>query len=307
MSLTYIQAISLGFPNVNCHSMGDGSIYSEIVWDGGSALPTQATLDAYIASYNPAAQPISVADAVQISPAAGNVLQVFNGNTWSTTITALSNLADVAVTTEITGQVLQYNGANWTNANVSASAQAGSYSAMPTAGNTGRLYIATDTDAVFANTGSKWINCSGPVSQVISSKISPKSSTAKVNTTNAVPTTSTGTLLWTLNVAPKYTSSTINISGDVFVSADAYGAHVSIGAFSNSTCLGVATNYVSGGGSMLGFTFNDTPATTANVTYTLRGWADGYWGAWYVATDSTPKFGGKLANNSVTITDINNK
>jgi hypothetical protein len=47
---TYIEAISKGFPAVQCHAIGDGSVYSDIVWDGGSALPSQAVLDEWIAA-----------------------------------------------------------------------------------------------------------------------------------------------------------------------------------------------------------------------------------------------------------------
>jgi hypothetical protein len=51
---TYIQAIGLGFPTVQCHALGDGSVYSDIIWDGGAPMPDQATLDSWIAS-NPLA------------------------------------------------------------------------------------------------------------------------------------------------------------------------------------------------------------------------------------------------------------
>jgi hypothetical protein len=54
MSLTYIQAISIGFPAVQCHALGDGSMYSNIVWDAGSPLPSQSELDNWIAA-NPTA------------------------------------------------------------------------------------------------------------------------------------------------------------------------------------------------------------------------------------------------------------
>jgi hypothetical protein len=45
---TYIEAISKGFPTVQCHATGDGSVYSDIVWDAGPALPSQATLDEWM-------------------------------------------------------------------------------------------------------------------------------------------------------------------------------------------------------------------------------------------------------------------
>jgi hypothetical protein len=48
MAYTYIQAIGLGFPGVECHAAGDGSVYEDIIWDAGVAMPTQAELDAWI-------------------------------------------------------------------------------------------------------------------------------------------------------------------------------------------------------------------------------------------------------------------
>jgi hypothetical protein len=50
MALTYMQAISQGFPDVQCHAPGDGDVYEDIVWDAGSPLPAKATLDQWIAS-----------------------------------------------------------------------------------------------------------------------------------------------------------------------------------------------------------------------------------------------------------------
>lgn len=45
-----MQAIGIGFPGVECHSTGDGTVYTDIVWDAGLALPSQNTLDSWIAS-----------------------------------------------------------------------------------------------------------------------------------------------------------------------------------------------------------------------------------------------------------------
>lgn len=50
MATTYIEAIGKGFPNVQCHAAGDGSVYEDIVWDSGAALPSKATLDEWIAA-----------------------------------------------------------------------------------------------------------------------------------------------------------------------------------------------------------------------------------------------------------------
>jgi hypothetical protein len=48
ISYTYAQAINQGFPNVVFSSPGDGSVYDNILWISGDALPSQAQLDAWI-------------------------------------------------------------------------------------------------------------------------------------------------------------------------------------------------------------------------------------------------------------------
>lgn len=48
MKYTYIQAISLGFPGVQCHSLGEGDVYEDLVWDAGLPLPSKEALDTWI-------------------------------------------------------------------------------------------------------------------------------------------------------------------------------------------------------------------------------------------------------------------
>jgi hypothetical protein len=45
---TYIQAIGIGFPAVQAHAAGDGSVYTDLVWDAGDPIPDQSTLDQWI-------------------------------------------------------------------------------------------------------------------------------------------------------------------------------------------------------------------------------------------------------------------
>lgn len=48
--MTYIQAIGTGFPTVQCHIVGEGDIYENLIWDSGSPLPDKLTLDQWISS-----------------------------------------------------------------------------------------------------------------------------------------------------------------------------------------------------------------------------------------------------------------
>lgn len=52
--MNYIEAIGLGFPAVQCHAMGDGSVYETLVHDSGPPIPSKQTLDEWIAA-NPTA------------------------------------------------------------------------------------------------------------------------------------------------------------------------------------------------------------------------------------------------------------
>ena len=49
-SYNYIQAISLGFPAVQCICVGDGSVYENLTAVEGYVLPTQDALDQWIAA-----------------------------------------------------------------------------------------------------------------------------------------------------------------------------------------------------------------------------------------------------------------
>jgi len=47
--VTYVQALSAGFPGVYFSAMGDGSIYEDITWiEGGAPMPSKQALDDWI-------------------------------------------------------------------------------------------------------------------------------------------------------------------------------------------------------------------------------------------------------------------
>lgn len=48
--MNYIEIIGKGFPGVQCHTFGDGTIYEEIVWIRGKPMPTKAELEAWYES-----------------------------------------------------------------------------------------------------------------------------------------------------------------------------------------------------------------------------------------------------------------
>lgn len=47
--VTYVQALSAGFPGVYFSAAGDGSVYEDITWiEGGAPMPSKQTLDDWI-------------------------------------------------------------------------------------------------------------------------------------------------------------------------------------------------------------------------------------------------------------------
>lgn len=48
--MNYIEAISKGFPGVQCHSVGDDELYESLTWDSGNPIPSKGTLDEYISA-----------------------------------------------------------------------------------------------------------------------------------------------------------------------------------------------------------------------------------------------------------------
>ena len=42
---SYVEAIGERYPNCFCHAVGDGTVYENIVHDGGDSIPSQAQLD----------------------------------------------------------------------------------------------------------------------------------------------------------------------------------------------------------------------------------------------------------------------
>jgi hypothetical protein len=50
MALSYLDAITQGFPLVMAHAEGNPYIYDNIIWSGGDALPSQDDLNTWIAA-----------------------------------------------------------------------------------------------------------------------------------------------------------------------------------------------------------------------------------------------------------------
>lgn len=102
MSLTYMEAIGKGFPNVRCYAVGFGDVYEDIVWSSPNP-PSKTDLDDYILAEggivsSEALLPVAVYSD-NIPPCSGTTLipydktipQITEGTQlWSSTVTPAS-------------------------------------------------------------------------------------------------------------------------------------------------------------------------------------------------------------------------
>lgn len=65
MATNYIAAVGTNWPTCFCHALGDPTVYSNLVYDSGTAIPSQATIDAWVT-----ANPDAVAASESIQPGA---------------------------------------------------------------------------------------------------------------------------------------------------------------------------------------------------------------------------------------------
>ena len=59
-TMTYVTALGINWTNCKVSCAGDGSVYADLVWVSGDAIPSQADLDSWIATAPTPGQIISI-------------------------------------------------------------------------------------------------------------------------------------------------------------------------------------------------------------------------------------------------------
>jgi hypothetical protein len=146
---------------------------------------------------------------------------------------------------------------------------------------------------------------SGGILQTIFLGITPASGTSTIPLNNTVPTTSTGTQVWSNTITPTYTTSKISMSGAITVACSTTSRAIIACLFRGSTCIGVSMETIANSTGTSNLTFNiiDSPNTTSATTYSVRIGVSSA-ATWYVGQGTAAYFGGLLANNGVTLTEI---
>lgn len=179
----------------------------------------------------------------------------------------------------------------------------------PSFGVIGRIFISTDTIQIFRDTGISWVKLSDgnatTVARVLISSIAEISGTTTKTDANTTPLITDGTQVWSQSITPLYTTSTISIDGSVHVDHGTNARRVILALFSNTTCIGVAVEYVTSAntGRSMKISFSDSPNTTSPITYTMRVWSNNT-GTWRVGRTNTAYYNGQLANQVIKVTEL---
>lgn len=182
----------------------------------------------------------------------------------------------------------------------------GLFSALPAAGNTGRLYLATDTQRLYRDDGVSWdiILNGGPqlIRQLLGAAIPANTGTTIIPQDNTAPTNTEGTQIWTQAFTPSYTGSSVRINMTLHVDSGTNNRMIIASIFRGNTNIGVATASIATASrpQTLAMNIIDTSVSTAAVTYSCRVGVSSA-ATWYVNSDPTAFYAGLLAKHSYSI------
>jgi hypothetical protein len=182
----------------------------------------------------------------------------------------------------------------------------GLFSALPTAGNVGRLYLTTDTQRLYRDNGTSWdILMYGSIPlirQVLGAAIPANTGTTIIPQDNTAPTITEGTQIWTQAFTPSYTGSSVNINMTLDVNSGTNNRMIIASIFRGNTNIGVANVSIATAARPQILTMNiiDTSISTAAVTYSCRVGISSA-ATWYVNSNSTSFYAGLLTKHSYSI------
>lgn len=179
----------------------------------------------------------------------------------------------------------------------------GLLSALPTTGNVGRLYLATDAQQIYRDNGTTWdiIMYGGApvVRQVLSGAIPNGFTNTIIPQDNTSPLISEGTQIWSQAFTPSYTGSKVQISMTAQADSTTATRTIIASIFRNSVNLGVGSVSIitASRPQQLALNVTDVSVSTTPVTYTCRVGISSA-GTWFINQNSNPLYNGLLTKNA---------
>lgn len=147
----------------------------------------------------------------------------------------------------------------------------GLYSAIPAPGNTGNLYVATDRNITYRDTGSSWV----PLTEVLNVyRTTPiiTTTTTTLALSNALPPITSGIQIASLTVTPLSTTSIFRLQvGGTFDSSNTNSVITQM-IFQGNTCIGTGSATISATGRLqtISQSIYVVPGTTSSTTFSVR-------------------------------------
>ena len=185
----------------------------------------------------------------------------------------------------------------------------GLFSGRPIAGLANRYYLATDSQILYRDTGSAWVEVldgnGSFVKQMVTGQVFTTSGASQIPLDATTPLVTEGTMIWSTTFTPTVVNSKSIIEFTGFADSSQNTRTFIISFFRDSVCIGATTTYVTTAGRPSNFAvcIVDTSTSLTPVTYSCRVGLSGS-GTWYLNRNATQYFAGMLDKNFYKITEI---
>jgi len=181
----------------------------------------------------------------------------------------------------------------------------------PAPGNTGDVFLATDTLIMYYDNGTAWVEISSPAytgghgklinmwnGAVPQMKGSSKIPLDQHHHTDTLPTIADGTEVFSQTITPATINSKFVINLAAIIDSSASHRAVTLALFRDNVCINVISNFIeeSKKHNSMSLIYADAPATTSAITYSVRVGIS-YKATWYLAQSRYYKFGGAGASS----------
>lgn len=186
----------------------------------------------------------------------------------------------------------------------------GTFAAIPAAGIVGRLYLTTDTNLIYRDTGTAWaelMNGKQPVlRQHISGLIPALTSTTTIPLDNTPPLSTEGSSVWSQSFTPTNAASKIQIDFTCQVDSGTSNRMIAFAMFRNTTCIGVTVVSITTTARPIPVSMKvvDVAPGAGPFVYSCRAGVTGSTATWYINNNATAYFAGNLAKTAYSIQEF---
>ena len=180
----------------------------------------------------------------------------------------------------------------------------GPIASIPAAGEVGRVFISTDTNLIYRDTGVTWVQlaaATGSMRCLASAPIPAATGTSLIPLDNTAPLKTEGTQIWSQVINCSQIGSNLIINNNMLCDSGSNTRNVIAAFFLDSTCIGVsAVRVANAGGPMILTSHIETVSTSFTHTVSCRVGISSA-ATWYINRQGTAYFNGLYAAQSYSI------